>query len=430
MCSGGGIGGLALAMILGKYGSLPVELFEAGPEIETVGAGIGFFSRTVDIMKELGLYDELAQLAIRPPQNNDGKLSQCMSSNFVPLTLFGPLTLHRRDLINVLLQHLPASCNIHTSKKLLSYFQDDATNSLVMNFADGTSAKTDVLIGADGVRSATRKTMFQEMANNSSDTAYKKWIAQYMDPIWTGILAYRCLISTEKLHKTFPDVAAPQGLTMVPQHIVAYPVSQGRLINVAIFSHNPDAYATQFEGRWVTEVPEQEIVDQYADWEPAARALVQCVEKPSRWALHVVKTLPNYVSGRVAILGDAAHGMEPHFGAGAGQAIEDAFIIGRLLTHESTQKDNIAEALRLYEEVRLPYANNILQKSENVGRLYCFRKPLNDGTFFPAGSPEEMDYVRTSIEEEWAWQCVGGSLRDWELVKSRWEELCTQADKA
>lgn len=70
--SGGGIGGLALALVLGKYGSMSVDIFEAGFEITTVGAGIAFFGRTMDIMKELGLYEELTQLAIRPPLENNG----------------------------------------------------------------------------------------------------------------------------------------------------------------------------------------------------------------------------------------------------------------------------------------------------------------------------------------------------------------------
>jgi len=59
-------------LVLGKYGAHPVDIFEAGPTITTIGAGIGFFGRTMDILKELGLYDELAKMAVGPPKENTG----------------------------------------------------------------------------------------------------------------------------------------------------------------------------------------------------------------------------------------------------------------------------------------------------------------------------------------------------------------------
>ena len=59
-------------MVIGKYGTHPVEIFEAGPTITTIGAGIGFFGRTMAIMKEMGLYDELVKIATGPPQENTG----------------------------------------------------------------------------------------------------------------------------------------------------------------------------------------------------------------------------------------------------------------------------------------------------------------------------------------------------------------------
>ena len=61
-----------LALVIGKYGTHPVEIFEAGPTITTIGAGIGFFGRTMAIMKEMGLYDEIVKLAAGPPKENTG----------------------------------------------------------------------------------------------------------------------------------------------------------------------------------------------------------------------------------------------------------------------------------------------------------------------------------------------------------------------
>lgn len=71
-----------LALVVGKYGTPLVEIFEAGPTITTIGAGIGFFERTMDIMKELGLYDELIKMAVEPPQENIGLLSFHLCTSF------------------------------------------------------------------------------------------------------------------------------------------------------------------------------------------------------------------------------------------------------------------------------------------------------------------------------------------------------------
>ena len=67
-----------LALVIGKYGSLPVEIFEAGPTITTIGAGIGFFGRNLDIMKELGLYDKIIKMAAGPPKENTGSSVLCL----------------------------------------------------------------------------------------------------------------------------------------------------------------------------------------------------------------------------------------------------------------------------------------------------------------------------------------------------------------
>lgn len=73
MASGGGIGGIALAVTIGRYSNLPVDIYEAGPEITTVGAGISVWRRTWEVMKMLGLDEELANKAIEPPKETGGQ---------------------------------------------------------------------------------------------------------------------------------------------------------------------------------------------------------------------------------------------------------------------------------------------------------------------------------------------------------------------
>ena len=140
------------------------------------------------------------------------------------------------------------------------------------------------------------------------------------------------------------------------QYVIAYPISKGKMVNFVAFKSHHDLENTRFNGPWVCATDSAEFSATFRTWEPEVQALVdvsifftlsviqlaqqfQCVERPLRWAIHTVKPLKSFVSGRVGIIGDAvrslltfipliyrpalqAHAMTPHQGSGAGQAIE------------------------------------------------------------------------------------------------------------
>jgi salicylate hydroxylase len=103
--------------------------------------------------------------------------------------------MHRQHLVDILEQHLPASCTVHFNKRLIKYDTPSA-GSLVLHFADGGTENTDVLIGADGIRSSVRKTLFETIDPNLVDPTK---IGHYTDASWTGSLIYRGVIPAEKL---------------------------------------------------------------------------------------------------------------------------------------------------------------------------------------------------------------------------------------
>ena len=93
---------------------------------------------------------------------------------------------------------------------------------------------------------------------------------------------------------------------------------------------------------WVTPRTKSELLETYAGWGPDAISLLDCLDSPSAWSIHAVDPpLETYAKGRVALLGDAAHGMLPHLGAGAGQGIEDVVVLVKLLNHPETNAQNI-----------------------------------------------------------------------------------------
>lgn len=125
------------------------------------------------------------------------------------------MTVHRKDLVDFLLRQLSASCKIHTSKRLEFYDVNSKTGKITLHFSDGSTSVTDVLVGADGIRSATRQSMYQKFASLTRDDDSRKRLLECIDPVWTGILVYRNLVPIAKLSKEYPDVAAPNNLTLV-----------------------------------------------------------------------------------------------------------------------------------------------------------------------------------------------------------------------
>lgn len=116
-----------------------------------------------------------------PPSTSDSCCLQC-------------IRFHRAEFLDVFVNHLPPGI-AHFGKRIASYSYADSTRSIDLNFADGSTAFCDILIGADGIKSTIRAQMFRETANEQKDPT----LLRFIEPVWTGTMAYRGLIRVQDL---------------------------------------------------------------------------------------------------------------------------------------------------------------------------------------------------------------------------------------
>jgi salicylate hydroxylase len=266
------------------------------------------------------------------------------------------LTIHRADLLAALADMVPAEC-VALGKRAKSIVPDDKGVSL--SFEDGTSARVGVLIGADGIHSAVRTAMFGAES-----------------PRFTGIVAYRAVVPAERV-SAVPNLGAfTKWWGPNPEsQIVTFPLNRGK--DVFIFATTPQD--TWHLESWTAPGSVDELREQYVAYHPDARALLDACDTVLKTALYERDPMTAWASGRMVLLGDAAHPMLPFMAQGAGMAIEDAVVLARHL--EGVAAGDAPEALKRYEEARIERAskiqlgsrgNNWLREGGNADWVYAY----------------------------------------------------------
>ncbi|KAI0349381.1 FAD/NAD-P-binding domain-containing protein [Trametes cingulata] len=440
---GAGLGGLLLALSMQKNApDVEVTLYESTSALTEVGAGIGFWPRMWEILADLGLEADLLQItgardgAALPMRYRKADQSKAVDFYQLSPVLF---TFHRSDLQRLLAKHLHAA-QICFSKRLVRYDVPDTNcGPTILHFKDGTSAVCDLLIGSDGVRSAVRRTMYEDLADEarrSGAITRAQRLRKMADPAWSREIAYRGLVPTSKLEKQgFTDTDVPVIFYGKNKHALSYPICRGKIVNVVAFVSYPNHREdVEYDGPWVSPATSEEAAKEFEGWDPNVRLLLGSMENPLRWAIHECHYLPTYVRGRVALIGDAAHAMRPHQGAGAGQALEDGFILATILAQPSVTLESLPHALRVYDAIRRPAAQEVQRRSEANGRLYQlnakgWENVTEEESRMGGFSPEALVEVGKQVERQMSWT-LGGSVmvdRDRAVAMLR-RELAIEGD--
>ncbi|KAF9449149.1 4-aminobenzoate hydroxylase [Macrolepiota fuliginosa MF-IS2] len=419
---GAGIVGCALAVSLNALDTdhkIAIDLYETAPELSEIGAGLNMWPRTWEIMKKIGLKDTLIPTFDHYPdlenrvvfevrksdQKNGYKVTDIMKEG-------GVLRIHRADLQRSLIKHLPlpdsgnpinSACTLHLSHRLVDYTTSDS-GPTTLHFSNQPDQTCDILIGADGIKSTIRQ-LFLSRQPNPED------FQQYMDARWSGAVIYRGILAKDELAKVYPGHRALDhaGLmyTGKNKHTVVYPIAE-KFINVVVTIHGKENDGKLWDGPWNTEVSATEFYEQFAGWDEEFQALIHCIKRPTKWAVQKLKNLPVYAKNRVFLMGDAAHAMVPHQGAGAGIGIEDAYTLAALLTHPSTTPgfttEYIDKVASIYNAVRVPRAHSMSNGSSRQGYLYAFETEGFEQ--YKEGEDIPMDKMLESFREageNWSW---------------------------
>lgn len=391
---GGGIAGVGLALGLCRHAHLKVELFESAAAFGEVGAGVSFGANAVRAIAGLGLAEPYAKLADRTPQPwqdvwfewRRGSDAGYLGASVAPGV--GQSSVHRADFLDALAGCLPDGiARFGKRAQRIEQLGDD----VCVHFTDGSEYRGDLLLGADGIKSAVRGHVLAALGEVDRG------------PQFSGTCAYRGMIDSQRLREAFRAKGVDEHLVDVPQmylgldgHILTFPVKQGRIINVVAFVSERTAPAPQWPAgeAWVREASQRQMLEDFAGWGTAALTLLECIAAPTYWALHDLAELGGYVHERVALIGDAAHAMLPHQGAGAGQGLEDAYFLAQLLADPQLTAEQVPAVLRAYDSVRRPRACRVQRTSREAGELYELRDPRIG---------DDEDAMTAALESRFAW---------------------------
>lgn len=337
---GGGIGGLTAACALLRAGA-EVSVYEAAGELREIGAGVALHANAMRVLRFVGVEDAVRKIAGRTDYavTRDGITGRVISrtSRAQQTAHLGiePATVHRADLLDVLAAALPAG-TVSLGRRCVAV--ESGESAAAARFADGSAAEADIVIGADGIHSMVRTTLFGPDA-----------------PRFTGKICYRSVIPAAAVPSgVLADVAADNGQWLGPHGtVVLYPLRGEELINV-VAHYDDDSYRHE---SWVTECPGAEVVERYAGWNKSLLRLFEAGPAWYKWALYDRDPIPAWTSGRVSLLGDAAHPMLPYLGQGACQALEDGAVLANAVA--ASPGDPVA-ALAAYERVRRPRASQVV----------------------------------------------------------------------
>jgi salicylate hydroxylase len=345
---GGGIGGLATAIALRHQGIDDVLVLEQAEVLNEIGAGIQIASNAAIVLRELGLEAAMRAVGVKPLSYDYRDLRTGRLLYQAPLgdeaaRRYGaPMyNVHRADLVQLLFDAVPTESK-RLGARCVSISQTD--DRVEVRLQTGETLKADVLVGCDGIHSAVRQ-----------------YLRGQEEKHFANILMWRSLLPAESVEGL--ELPERGNYWFGPgRTLITYWIRPKNLYSILA---SVPAHEVQRES-WTDSGDIAEMLRSFEDAEPRARAMLEQVKTAFITGMYYRDPIDSWSSGRVTLLGDAAHPMVPFLAAGAGQSIEDAWTLARVLAR---RHDDIPGALREYERRRLPRTTRIQAGARAVVKL-------------------------------------------------------------
>jgi 2-polyprenyl-6-methoxyphenol hydroxylase-like FAD-dependent oxidoreductase len=333
---GAGIGGLTVAATLRGIG-IDVQVYEQASQFARVGAGIQMMPNSMKVLRGLGLEERLRRVAFAPRSHLNREWDSGEVSNELPMPeqRYGApyLCMHRAELHAALASVVPAEV-VQLGRKLVRLEQE--TDGVALSFADGTHARADAVVAADGVHSAVRAVL------NGPE-----------EPIHRGRVAYRAVFPAELLNGR--EIGPSRTKWWGPdRHVVIYYTTAQR-DEVYFVTSVPEPVDWLTPESWSATGDVNQLRQAFDGFHADVRAVLEACPACHKWAILEREPLPRWSQGRVTLLGDACHPMTPYMAQGAATAIEDAAVLARCL--DAFQ--DIEQAFLTYEQHRKPRTTRI-----------------------------------------------------------------------
>ncbi len=356
---GGGVGGLTATLSLKEAGWDVVVLERAtldGKKSDLIrgGAGITIWPNGTELLDRFGVLPNLPEIKVPLKKvvfrDTAGKVIYDDPHGEFPERYGRPsMPLHRADLLQGLIATVGEE-NVAFGREFASYRQ--SADSVVVTTAGGEEFEGDILVGADGIGSPIRGQVVGDG-----------------DPVYTGLTGWRGVAPgpVEGMEPGEGGNTWGRG-----EEFGWMPIVDGRIYWYSATAKLPllPMDAPREPERW-----KEQALARYGGWHAPIRELIEAtpVETVIYTGLFYRLPVTNWGDGRVTLLGDAAHAMEPHLAQGACQAMEDALVLGRQLA--ANPSDPVA-ALRAYEAERHERANWLVKMSERMGKTIHLSNPV------------------------------------------------------
>jgi 6-hydroxynicotinate 3-monooxygenase len=353
--TGAGLGGATLGGLLQRDG-FDVRVYEQAPAFDRIGAGIHLTANVMKVLRLLGVERALSEVGLHPDSFVSRKWDDGAVLFELPLGKAGEqqygasyITGHRGDL-HVAIASAMRPETIEFGKKLVSL---ERTDPLRLEFADGSKAEVDVLVGADGVNSCVRQMLL------GPDK-----------PRFTGHVAHRAIYPSRMLGEL--KIRNCTKWWGPKSHILIYYITKAR-DEVYVVTSAPQKEWT--ENRSYVPCSRDEVLAAFESFHTEVRDVIAIAPQLTKWPIFDREPLEQWSDGNITMLGDACHPMRPYMAQGAAMAIEDAAVLSRCFASDETK--DVASVFALYEANRLPRTNKV----QTVSLANTFLREPTDPTW-------------------------------------------------